>query len=177
MLKNTLIGAAVIFVVITLGGYLLPAQYQASRTIEIKAPAEQVFELVNNPRKSESWSPWIASDPSTKIKYNEIPAGKGAGYTWSGEKSGDGKATISESVPNEKIVMLLDFQQQGVATAVWSFQPGESSVKTTWALHGDAGMNPLARYVGLMINSLVGPMFEDGLTRLKKIAEGQAQSN
>lgn len=176
MLKNTLIGAAVIFVVMALGGYLFPAKYEASRSIEISAPVELVFSYVNNPQKGESWSPWLASDPSTKVAYNDIAEGPGAGYTWNGQNSGEGKATITESIPNQKIVMTLDFKDQGLATAVWTFAPSGTGVKATWALQGDAGKNPLARYVGLMMDSLVGPMFEDGLTRLKKVAEEQAKA-
>jgi uncharacterized protein YndB with AHSA1/START domain len=176
MLKNTIIGAAVIFVVVTLGGYLLPAKYEASRSIDINAPLDLVFSYVNNPRKGESWSPWLAADPTTKVTYNDVAEGQGAAYTWTGENSGEGKATITESSLNQKIVMALDFKDQGLATAVWTFTPSGSGVKATWALQGDAGMNPLARYVGLMIDSLIGPVFEDGLTRLKKVAEEQAKA-
>jgi hypothetical protein len=37
----------------------------------------------------------------------------------------------------------------------------------------DLGANPLARYFGLWMDGMVGPDFEEGLGRLKALAEAQ----
>lgn len=171
MLKKTLIGSVVILIVFSLIGYLLPAKYEASRTIEIIAPVEVVFDYVNTVARNEAWSPWLAADPKMKITYNDMPAGVGARYEWEGIRSGKGSSTITESIANEKIGVDLDFGQDGVAKGFWTFVSRGDTVVTTWGMRGDAGLNPLARYFGFMLDRMVGPHFEDGLTRLKKVSE------
>ena len=37
------------------------------------------------------------------------------------------------------------------------------------------GGNPVARYVGLMMDGMVGPAYEQGLANLKEILEGQPE--
>jgi hypothetical protein len=39
---------------------------------------------------------------------------------------------------------------------------------------GDNGLNVLERYLGLMMDAVVGPVFESGLDRLKVAAERPA---
>lgn len=171
MFKKTIVGSIVILIAFSLIGYLLPAKYEATRTIQIVAPVEVVFDYVNNLSKNEAWSPWLAADPEMKITYNTVPAGVGARYDWDGLRSGKGAALITESVMNEKIEMDLDFGEDGVANGFWTFNVNGDTVAATWGMRSDAGMNPLARYFGLMMDRMVGPHFEDGLTRLKKVSE------
>lgn len=173
MFKKTLIGSVVILIVFSLIGYLLPAQYESHRTIDINAPIEVVFENVNNLAKNEAWSPWLAADPNMKITYNDIPAGVGARYDWVGVQAGTGFGIITESVAPEKIEMDLNFGQDGIAKGYWTFVSQGDTVVTTWGMRGDAGLNPLARYFGFMMDRMVGPHFEVGLTRLKKVSEAK----
>jgi len=44
-------------------------------------------------------------------------------------------------------------------------------VKATWGFHNDIGFNPIGRFFGLMMDGMLGPDYEDGLARLKKVAE------
>jgi hypothetical protein len=50
-------------------------------------------------------------------------------------------------------------------------EPTPEGVKVTWTFQGDAGKNPIGRYMGLMIESFLGPQYERGLANIKKIAE------
>ena len=44
-------------------------------------------------------------------------------------------------------------------------------IKVTWSNEGDLGGNPVNRYFGLMMDKMIGPDFEEGLAKLKEIAE------
>ena len=44
----------------------------------------------------------------------------------------------------------------------------------TWGFESDLGMNPMARWMGLMMDSLVGGDYEQGLANLKDLVEGQS---
>jgi len=171
MLKKTLIGSVVILLIFAAFGYTLPAVYESKRTIEIKAPIEVVFENVDMVVKNEAWSPWIALDPNMKIIYNDVPSGKGARYDWDSPSSGKGAAVITSSNPPSALEMDIDFGEDGVAKSFWNFEQSGDVVKATWGIRGDAGLNPLARYFGLMMDRMIGVHLETGLSRLKTAAE------
>lgn len=153
-------------------GFLLPSQYNVERTVEISSTDEAVFNLVNDLEKMQIWSPWKAIDPSLTVEYGLTKSGQGASYFWKSEKSGEGTLTISESTPFSKIVTDLDFKQSGLAKGIFLFEPKESGlVNVTWQLSGDNGYNIVGRYFGMAMDSLIGPVFEDGLKRLKQEAE------
>ena len=54
--------------------------------IEIKAPPEKIFNLINDFHNWLSWSPWEKMDPALKRTYSGAAAGKGAVYEWEGNK-------------------------------------------------------------------------------------------
>lgn len=45
----------------------------------------------------------------------------------------------------------------------------------TWGFDTDLGMNPIARYFGLVMDSMLGADYEKGLAKLKQVCEA-AQS-
>ncbi|MBR30405.1 MAG: hypothetical protein CMN77_03770 [Spirochaetaceae bacterium] len=159
-------------------GLFLPAEYSASRSIEIQKSADQVFPLVNSLEEQQKWSPWREADPKMEITWTDQVAGVGAKYSWTGPKSGTGSMEIVKSVENQSIDTALDFQEQGQAMATWTFEPtGENSVKVTWAFSGDSGWNLMGRFFGLFMDSFIGPDFERGLSNLKKLAETGEATN
>jgi effector-binding domain-containing protein len=50
-------------------------------------------------------------------------------------------------------------------------EPQADSCKVSWSVEGNLGYNPVARYSGLFMNKMMGPDFEKGLRKLKKISE------
>jgi hypothetical protein len=171
MFKKTLIGSVVILLIFAALGYTLPAEYESKRTLEINAPIEVVFDFVNTTAKNEVWSPWIALDPGMKLSYNEIPSGVGARYEWESASTGKGTTLITSSDAPRSIEMDIDFGKDGVAKSFWIFEQSGDKVRATWGIRGSAGINPLARYFGLMMDRMIGVHFETGLSRLKKAAE------
>ena len=160
-------GLAGVFLVV---GLFLPEDYGMSRSIEVNAPAEVIFEQVNNLKKNEAWSPWKAQDATLKMTYGPTTKGKGATYSWTSENSGAGTLTIEESLPPTKIRNALNFQGQGSGTGIWTFEPKGKTTHVTWAMEGKAD-GLVGRYFGLFIDGMVGPSFEAGLSSLKKVAE------
>ena len=171
MFKKTIIGSVVILLVFCAIGYTLPANYEAKRTIEINAPIEVVFDNVNTIAKHQTWSPWIGLDPKMNITYNDIPAGPGARYDWGSQASGKGAAVITQSDAPTSLEMDIDFGDDGIAKSFWRFEQDGQVVRATWGIRGSASVNPLTRYVGLMLDRMIGVHFETGLSRLKKASE------
>jgi hypothetical protein len=158
-------------VVIALGiGAILPKDFRVERSIDIDASAEIVFDQVNSLRNWDAWSPWIARDPSIESTFTGPEAGVGATVTWTSDESGDGTQTITLSERPTRIETALDFGRMGKPNADWTFEPRGDGVRVTWGLSGTAS-GPLGGYFAKMMDRWVGADYEEGLRRLKEVAE------
>lgn len=173
--KRLLVILVAIIALFFIIGLFLPSKYQVERSIVINAPAETIFEQVNDLKKAEKWNAWSASDPTMKITYGEVTVGVGATSSWTSEKSGNGTQKIIESIPPKSTKTHLDFGKMGTATGYFTFEEAEGGIKATNGFYGDNGMKIISRYFGLMMDGMVGPFFEKGLAQLKTIAEKEAK--
>jgi hypothetical protein len=163
-----LIGLVVLLVAVS---YLLPAQIHVERSILIKAPAEKVFARVNHLKNWEAWSPWHAMEPDAKYVYSGPEEGANAKASWEGKKIGTGSQTITRSEPFQRIESSLDMGSQGKAEGSFTFDETNGETKVVWAFDTNMGMNPIARYMGLMMDRWIGADFEKGLNSLKELCE------
>ncbi|WP_171097533.1 MULTISPECIES: SRPBCC family protein [unclassified Ruegeria] len=155
--------------------YLLPGKAEVSRSIAINAPADAIFPYVNSMQETEKWSPWLSRDPETQLSYSGPEAGVGNILNWSSEhpQVGTGSQEIVESVENELVKTALDFGPMGKATASFQLQPEGSETLVTWGFESDLGLNPMSRWMGLMMDGWVGGDYERGLENLKTMVESQ----
>ena len=78
-------------------GILLPGTVEVTRTVEIDAPPETVFPLVNNLEAWTEWTPWGEVDSRL-----EGPAeGPGARRVWDDPALGSGSLTLLDARPPE----------------------------------------------------------------------------
>ena len=85
-----------------------------------------------------------------------------------GKSSGDGTVKIVQAEPTSGIAYSLDFNHgvQVFAGAI-RYTNTPDGLRVTWTLDADLGMNPLKRWAGLGMGSLMGGDMEHGLARLK----------
>src|SRR4051812_47520697 len=172
-IKKIVFGLIILIVALAaIGLVALPRESKIERSIVIQAPAEVIFDQVNDLKKNEAWTPW--KDPTMKLTYGPVTEGKGASSTWTSKKMGNGTMTIEESVPASTIRIGLDFGSMGTAKSTWTFAPEGEAVKVTETMTSDAGMNPAKRWMSLMSDKMVGPYFEKGLASLKQVSETRA---
>lgn len=163
-------------VVIALGvivvgvGLILPRQYEVSRTITVKAPVSTVHQHVADLDRWEAWQPWTEQDPTIKVRRSEQTTGVGAHQSWTGE-SGGGELTFTESSEDTGVRYDLVFDDAYKSTGAIQHEAVGNGTRVTWTMAGDGGLNPIDRWFGLMMDSMVGPMFERGLEKLKDAAE------
>ena len=160
--------------VLALAGLLLPRTVSVERTTTINAPRPAVFALVNGFTSFNAWSPWFALDPQAKYSYAGPASGVGAKMSWVGDPGsmGSGSQEILESHPYDRVVTSVDFGLKGTSKLVFTLDQAGQGTHVTWRMDTDLGMNPLTRYVGIMLDRMVGGDFERGLANLKKLAEG-----
>ncbi|MGB0678911.1 MAG: SRPBCC family protein [Polyangiales bacterium] len=160
---------------LVLVGLFLPSTYAVERSLTMHAPAALIFAQVDDLKKNRAWSPWHAADKTLQVTYGERTVGVGASSHWHGESSGKGRMKVTKSVPARRIEIHLDFEE-GQADSFWRFDAkGKHKTEVTWGMAGDSGWNLMGRYFGLCMDRMVGPYYEDGLRRLKKVSERLAK--
>jgi ribosome-associated toxin RatA of RatAB toxin-antitoxin module len=172
ILKILVIALVVLIAAVALIGFMLPKEYKVTRSQVIAAPAEVVFGQVNDLKRNEAWSPW--KDPTMQITYSENTVGQGAKSSWTSKDMGNGSQTITESTPSSSLHTHLDFGGMGTAEVQWTFAAEGEGTKVTQEMTGEMGNNPMKRFMGLMMDKMIGPMFEQGLASLKTVSETRA---
>jgi len=174
MLRNIIIGFAVVLGLVVAGAYLQPRMVHVERSVTIHASAEQIFPYLNDYEEFNRWSPWAHRDPDATYEFSDPSGGVGASMSWAGDESvgvGSQEITVSE-FPNH-LEMALDFGDDGTAVAFFDLVPGDEGTVVTWGFDTDMGMNPVGRYMGLMMDKWIGADYEDGLTNLQGLVEEQ----
>ncbi len=162
------LGVAVILAV----GLVLPSKYHVERTLEIKASAEKVFGLVNDPKQWATWSIWNRRDPAMKVTYTGAATGAGAKWKWESKTEGNGTMEFTRAESPKGVEFTLTFPDMKMTSqGAVALEPAGSATKVTWSNFGDLGGNPLVRYFGLVMDRMVGADFEAGLAGLKALAE------
>ena len=172
-LKYIGIGLLGLVVLVAAAGFLLPSQVHVERSLVMKAQPRAVYTQINNLRNWEIWSPWHKKDPEMKLTYGPKTQGEGAFYEWTSQHDevGDGKLTILSTKPDQEIVTEMVFGGEMKSLGIYKLEPVAEGTKLTWIMESDMGMNPIYRYMGLMMDKWVGADFERGLANLQAVVE------
>ena len=173
MIKKALLGLAGLIAILLVVAAFKSPDFRVERSLTIAAPAEAVFPWFNSHKKFNEFNPWLKMDPDAKVEYSGPESGVGAISTWDGKKTGKGKATITESKPNESVRLRMDWiaPMEGVSTVDYIFKPEGGKTTVTWAMYGkNEGL--LAKVMSLIMDceSMCGPEFEKGLAAVAKLA-------
>ncbi|MOA18605.1 Polyketide cyclase / dehydrase and lipid transport [compost metagenome] len=109
----------------------------------------------------------------TDIQYSTSNPSSGAGakQSWTSKK-GNGAMEITESTPNKEIKMTLRFEGfDKPMLGDFQFEPVANGTKVTWTDKGSMGNNPFYKYMGLMMNSMIGGNMEKSFENVKKLCE------
>ena len=168
-----LAGIVVLLLVI---GLFLPKTYKVEKSISIKSKPETVYMLVSNFKLWKLWSPWTKeSDPTARFEFAGENGKTGTTWTWEGEKMGSGVLTVTEVKPSSSFTFEVAFQK-GKYKSAEQFTIGQTgdSCQVSWTDKGDFGFNPVARFMGLFMDRMMGKYFEQGLAKLKTVAEARS---
>src|SRR5881394_4073510 len=103
MLVGILGGVAAVVVIFVIVASTRPAAYHVERAIDVAAPADAVFAVLNDlQRFAGVWvmfgEPWATIDPAMKKTFDGPAAGVGQSVAWSGKSDvGQGTLTIAQS--------------------------------------------------------------------------------
>jgi len=182
MLVKILIGVAGVLVLLAAVAATRPSAYHVERKLEIAAPANLVFGVLNDLHQFGGvlvlfGSPLGKDDPNMQKTFEGPAAGVGQSYAWNGKEAGKGKMTIEESVPGQKVGIKIEFVKPMASTAICTLTltgtPAGSFV--TWSMDGNH--NFIGKAAGMFMNmdNMLGSDIEKGLAELKAVAEAAAK--
>lgn len=168
-------------------GILLPGTVEVTRTVEIDAPPETVFPLINNLEAWTEWTPWGEVDSRL-----EGPAeGPGARRVWDDPALGSGSLTLLDArpqaspgaqrpvSPDAPVPASVRYRVE-VEDAALRFEgtisieaSGPGSV-VSWTERADLGWNPVLGWTALTLDESQGRQLDESLERLRQLAEGQS---
>jgi effector-binding domain-containing protein len=172
-LKRIFIVVVILLLILIVISYLLPGNYTVKRDIYIKADRSVIFDLTSNFTNWDLWTPWTkAVDSTVDFELVGPESQVGTQWKWNGKVLGNGEMTITEIKPDELIAYDLSFDHgkyQSKGKLIIEAQGDSNNV--SWFDEGNLGYNPISRYMGLFMDKMMGPDFEKGLDKLKKVAE------
>lgn len=174
--KKVLIGFALVVAAFAALVAMQPVEMLVTRSATIAAPPAAVFAQVNDFRNWQAWSPWEGLDPNLQRSYEGAASGEGAVYHWAGNAEvGEGRMTIEESRPEERIRIRLEFLKPFAATNATEFtfaSQGEGT-EVTWTMAGEKNFVSKGMCLIMDMDAMIGADFEKGLAQLADVVEGE----
>jgi carbon monoxide dehydrogenase subunit G len=156
-----------------------PDKFRIARTQTINAAPEEVFGLINDLRRFNTWNPFALADPLIKINYIGAATGAGASFDWdSVGKAGRGRIEITEAAAPFRVSMQLEFIKPFAATnsAEFTLIPEGRTTRVTWAMTGRIAYPHKLMGTIFNMDKMVGGEFANGLANLKALAENQQKT-
>ena len=165
--------ALLVLVVMLVGiGFVLPSDYEVTRSIVIAAPPQEVHKQVEDLHAWSEWMVWLEEDPDMEISYSGADKGADARMDWTG-KDGVGQLTVMSSDPAKGVWFECLFDETYVLHGAVCYEAEGDGTRVTFTGRGDLGGNPLYHYLGLMMDSAMGPDYEANLQNIKTIVESE----
>jgi len=169
---GVILSLIVIFVLLAIIG---PSGYKITRSIEVKAPVDVVFNQTSKFVNWAAWSPWAKLDANAKYVIENDNQEVGASMSWEGnpELVGTGKMTVTKVEKNKEFLYDLAFLSPWEMTSHGGFiyEVEGGKVKLTWYDKGEFAF--MSRPIMLFkdMEKQIGPSFEQGLADIKEICE------
>ncbi len=163
--KKALIVVGLALIVFFAVGFLLPSQVHVQRSLVIHATPAQIQPYISDLKRWSEWTPWNKEMDATVVYVYADSE-----MTWNGEKMGAGTLRITKSEPGIGIWYTIDFNHGSMGSVGRIlYQVVPEGTEVVWEDTFELGKNPVNRYFGLLMNSMIGADFDKGLTKLKEL--------
>jgi len=155
--------------------FLLPVKQTIERSVAINSSVAIVYQQIVQLKKFNSWSVWGREDSTTANILTGNDGEPGTTLSWKGNPqiSGEGRITILATTTNKSIIQQFEFLAPQKGSALSTFDLSEQKDITTVFWKFEKATPRPGNIFNLLYNfdKEMGADFEDGLARLKKIAE------
>lgn len=149
-------------------------EFQIEETKVIPAPAEMVFNEVNDFKNWENWGPWASKDKDIIIEYGAKTSGDSALYSWKSSNFEDGKIKTISAKPFAEIKQGFSFETSfGTANSdlYWNFDEFEEGTEVTWGIKGKQNFMEKLAFIfkDETIPQMMRPKLKRGLEKLETV--------
>lgn len=179
MLRKILIGVVAVIAVLAIVIAVQPADFKVERHGKIAASPAIVFAQVVDFHQWVAWSPWEKMDAATEKTFSGPEAGVGSVYAWKSKVTGQGRMTMTDAKPGERIDITLEFFEPYTATnqVVFAFAAeGDGGTTLTWSMSGTKNFMMKAFCMFGDMDTMVGKDFEDGIAGLSQVSEAKQKA-
>ncbi|MCY1019311.1 SRPBCC family protein [Pyxidicoccus sp. MSG2] len=176
MLKKLGIAAAILVAALVVYISTRPDRFYVERSVQLSAPADATFALINEFRQWQQWSPYEKLDPNLARTFEGPASGPGAVYAYKGDRNiGEGRMTILESRPGELVSIKLEFIAPFPATnqANFKLEANEKGTRVTWTMEGPNTL--MGKVMSPFMDGFIGKSMEQGLADLDTAAQAEAK--
>jgi effector-binding domain-containing protein len=161
-------------------GYLvLSPKLVVERQVQIDRHRSMVYPLGASLATFQEWSPWARLDPTQRYEVQgSAGPGQSARFRSASAQIGEGSYTIFAVTPHSAVSMLAKggpvSSGAGGAQFDLTLEDFSGGALATWRVTRDCGQDPggvLCRYINLFVEAPIGTALEQGLNRLKRLAE------
>ena len=113
-------------------------KFNITRSIQINAPQQKVFDTVADYGTWTSWSPWLCAEPDAKVTVSDDSNSVGSGYSWDGEVVGAGELEHLKLVGCERIEDEIRLLKPWKSTSQVSFDVKQvvDGSELVWSMAG-----------------------------------------
>jgi hypothetical protein len=180
MLLKILAGIGVVILLLVIFIATRPADFSVSRSATMAVTPAAVFNQLNDFHKWDAWSRWAKLDPNCKNSFEGPDSGVGAKLAWDGNSEvGAGNMTITESAPNERVRLRLEFIRPfaGVSDTLFTIKPEGEKTNVTWTMSGKNNFVGKAISCIMDCEKMIGPQFEKGLVSMEAAAAAESKQS
>ncbi len=149
-----------------MGGFFLPSEIIVENEIVLNKKPEEIYPTLTNLNKWKHWSIWSPNiDKTMQLEYPSETE-----MTWTATHAGNGSLKITHYVKDSEVQTFLSVQEgKFELPGVIRLQIiDEHQTKVTWNNTIKIGNNPLKRYIGGSVQSVVHRDIDECLKGLKK---------
>lgn len=172
-LKYILLLLLILFIGLSIFIAVQPNSFEVTRTRNIKAPQEVLYNKIIDFETWKDWSSWIEVDPKMKITIPEKHEGVGGSYSWE-DKDGVGTMTTVAANPYNSITQEMQIAEFPKSDVSWKLEAKEDgSTDVTWDISGKNlpfAFKLVSTLMGGM-EKLIGPHYERSLEKLDSITQ------
>jgi len=170
--KKVLLAILLIPILLIVASFFLPSSYHVQREKVIHAPAEAIYPWLSQLKKWPDWTVWNTnSDPTLVYSYPGATEGTGAEMTWTA-RSGKGSLKLSSADARTGVKYELNFEEgKFLSSGGVTMTPEGNATRVAFSNEGNFGKNPVRRYMGLLMDKMMGAQFDENLSRLKAKVE------
>ncbi len=146
-------------------------KFSVSKSIEVDASPDRVFEVVSDFGTWRTWSPWLCAEPEAKVVVSENSNSVGSSYSWTGDLVGEGSMKHARLVPGKHIEEQLQFVRpwKSQAQVTFDFKTKNNGTTVTWTMH--SALPFFLFWMKSMMVNVIGMDYERGLKMLKELIE------